>query len=67
MVDIKCTLLDAIGENKTEEGAIKCHVTGMEVFDRKVKEGLFARVASEDREVGDEGPAMLTDSWRVSE
>lgn len=53
-------MLDAIGENKTEEGAMECHVTGIEVLDMKVMEGLFARVASEDREVGDEGSAMLT-------
>lgn len=60
MVDIKCALLDATEENKTEEGGMECHVTGIEVVNRKVKEGLFARVASEDREVGDGGPAMLT-------
>lgn len=60
MVDIRCALLDAIEENKTEEGAMECHVTGIEVLDMKVMEGLFARVASEDREVGDEGSAMLT-------
>lgn len=57
---MKFTLLDAIGENETEEEAMQCLVTGIEILNRKVKKGLFVKVTSEDREGEDKGSAILT-------
>lgn len=44
LVDIKCTLLDAIGKRGTEEEAMGIRVTGTEILSREVKNGLFAKV-----------------------
>lgn len=39
----KMYFLDAIGENEIEEGPVECQVTGIEILNRKAREGLFTR------------------------
>lgn len=48
--------LDAIRENEIKEGPIECQVTGLEILNRKAKEGLLTRVTSENKQKMTEQP-----------